>query len=415
MGAWKAPGCRGKSVCRFMVLAVLALSAAQGGASAQAPREPSTAPPTINAVAIQPDGTSSEITLAGCTSCGLGGGGAAGYYPGPGIYGYGHKYGPPPCDLGGCGDEGCGEAGCHAGYFGCDPCEGQHRFTRLFCAFHNALCCPDPCYEPRWDCTANAALFTPSARPWTYTRLRWDAGRNLTQPDRAEYYWAQIGGKGPANPETRVNYNELSLYAEMGGGRFSFYINTPYRNQEGDVNGGSGGFGDLTLGTKTLLIDSELMQFTFSLGTTIPVGLSGKGIGNGHVSMDPSLLWAIKLYPETWWQGQVGYWIPISGSPGFAGSVLFYNNSLNHLIARPLKDTALVGTIETSGWTFTAGSVTEADGTVRSANDTTYFNIGPGLRLCICDKLDFGFGVQFAVTSEHFAQRLYRTEIRWRF
>ena len=30
-------------------------------------------------------------------------------------------------------------------------------------------------------------------------------------------------------------------------------------------------------------------------------------------------------------------------------------------------------------------------------------------------SLDFGFGVQFAVTSEHFAQRLYRTEIRWRF
>jgi hypothetical protein len=285
----------------------------------------------------------------------------------------------------------------------------------MFCAFRNALCCPDPCYEPRWVDAANAALFVPSVRPATYTRLRWDAGRNLTEPDRAEYFWAAIGQKGPGQPERRLNYNELSLYQEMGGDRFSFYINMPYRNQEGAVNGGFGGFGDLTLGTKTVLIDSELMLFTFQLGTTIPTGLSGHGLGTGHVSMEPSLLYAIKLYPETYWQGQLGYWIPISGTPGFAGGVLFYNNSLNHVICRPLRDTALIGTIETSGWTFTSGSFTDANGVVRPANDTTYFNLGPGLRLAFCDKLDIGFGVQFAVTGNHFAQQLYRTELRWRF
>jgi outer membrane putative beta-barrel porin/alpha-amylase len=441
MSARNARGCRRNSL-RHTAIALLVAAVTAPAAAAQAPAQlpsmqttpmspmtPTTAPtsvmptpsssmtPTaaskpIQAVAIQADGSTSEITLTSCVGCSSHG--AAPAY-GAGVYGWGHKHGPPACAIGGCGDEGCGEAGCHAGYFGCDPYLGQHRLTRLVGAFHNALCCPDPCYEPRWECAANAALFTPSARPATYTRLRWDAGRNLIQPDRAEYFWAQIGGKGPANPETRVNYNELSLYAEMGGGRFSFYINTPYRNQEGDVNGGSGGFGDLTLGTKTLLIDSELMQITFALGTTIPVGLSGKGLGTGHVSMDPSLLWAIKLYPETWWQGQLGYWIPISGTPGFAGSILFYNNTLNHLIARPLADTALIGTIETSGWTFTSGSVTDANGVVHSANDTTYFALGPGLRLCFCDKLDFGFGVQFAVTGNRFAERLYRTEIRWRF
>jgi len=368
---------------------------------------------TVNAVAIQPDGSASEITLTGCSSCGSVPGGGPVY--GPGIYGWGHKYGPAPCDLGGCGDEGCGEGGCVAGQFGCDPCEGQHRLTRMFCAFHNALCCNDPCYEPRWVDAANAALFVPSVRPATYTRLRWDAGRNLIQPDRAEYFWSAIGKNGPGKPERRVNYNELSLYAEMGGPKFSFYINTPYRNQEGDVNGGSGGFGDLKLGTKTVLIDSELMLFTFQLGTTIPVGLSGRGIGTGHVSMDPSLLYAIKLYPETYWQGELGYWIPIGGTQGFAGSVLFYNNALNHVICRPLKDTALIGTIESSGYTFTAGSFTDANGVVHSANDTTYFYLGPGLRLAFCDKLDIGFGVEFAVTGNRFAQQLYRTELRWRF
>ena len=410
MSARNAPGSWWSLAGRVLVPAIMVL-AFPWVASAQAPAQP--AAPVMNAVAIQPDGSSSEITLTSCTGCGSVPGGGPAY--GPGIYGWGHKYGPAPCDLGGCGDEGCGEAGCAAGYYGCDPCLGQHGLTRMFCAFRNALCCPDPCYEPRWVDAANAALFVPSVRPATYTRLRWDAGRNLIQPDRAEYFWAAIGKNGPGKPETRVNYNELSLYQEVGGPKFSFYINMPYRNQEGDVNGGSGGFGDLTIGTKTVLIDSELMLFTFQLGTTIPTGLSGKGLGTGHVSMDPSLLYAIKLFPETYWQGQLGYWIPISGTSGFAGSILFYNNALNHVICRPLRDTALIGTVETSGYTFTSGSFTDANGVVHSANDTTYFYVGPGLRLAFCDKLDIGFGVQFAVTGNRFAQQLYRTELRWRF
>ena len=45
----------------------------------------------------------------------------------------------------------------------------------------------------------------------------------------------------------------------------------------------------------------------------------------------------------------------------------------------------------------------------------TYFTVGPGLRFSVCNKVDFGFGVQFAVTNDHFANQLYRTELRWRF
>ena len=190
----------------------------------------------------------------------------------------------------------------------------------------------------------------PSARPATYTRLRWDAGRNLTQPDRAEYFWAAIGGPGPANPETRVNYNELSLYAEMGGGRFSFYINTPYRNQEGDVNGGSGGFGDLTLGTKTHAHRQRIACRSRSRSAPRSRSASpARGSASGTSAWSRRCSGRSSSIPETYWQGQLGYWIPISGTPGFAGSVLFCNNTLNHVICRPMRDTALIGTIETSG------------------------------------------------------------------
>jgi hypothetical protein len=368
--------------------------------------------------------------IGGCASCGAG----LGEISGPGIYGSGHgKHGYDvhgACGIDGCGagSPGCGEAACYPGRPPCVTCSGtgHNRFGRLFCAFHDALCCPDPCYEPRWVCAANAALFMDYARPATLTRLRWDAGRNLIHPDRSEFFWAAQGVKGPgsaANPVVSVDYDELSLYQEAGSDRFSFWINVPYRSLEFyPRNGGSvgaGGFGDMSLGTKSLILDSEVLQFTFQFATYIPMGVTNRGIGVGHVSLDPSLLWAVKLYTDTWWQSQLGYWIPISpstvnGAP-FAGGVLHYHNSINHVICRPLCDTALVGTIESVGYTFTAGLYTDpVTGLAVSANDQTYFGVGPGLRLCICDKLDIGFGVLFAVTNPHFADQLYRSERRGR-
>jgi len=423
---------------RGALLAVAALAASHAAAPAQGPvaplapsappavapvapadlAAPATPPPSASlvrmvtpAVAELSPGAPPGVVPAGCSSCGSPGP-VEGFSPG--IYGYGYKYAPPACDVG-CVDGGCGEAGCVAGRPPCEVCEGG-CFTRLFCAFHNAICCPDPCYEPRWEAGANAALFVPAVRPGTYMRLRWDYGHNLVDPDRAEYFWGAIGHSGPGHPERKVNYHELSLYAEMGTEKFSFFIDTPYRSLRTLDNGGAGGFGDLSLGTKSVLVDSELFLATFQFKTTIPTGLSGHGIGTGHVSLEPSLLYSVKLYPGTWWQGQLGYWIPVSGTSGFDGGVVVYNNSINHVLCRPLRDTAIIGTIETSGWTFTAGSFTDPlTGAVRPANNTTYFNIGPGLRVSVCDKVDFGFGVQFAVTNPHFAQQLYRTELRWRF
>src|SRR5262249_36887287 len=157
----------------------------------------------------------------------------------------------------------------------------------------------------------NAALFVDYARPATLTRVRWDSGHNLTQPDRAEYFWAAAGQRGPRRPETSVDYNELRFYQEAGADRFSLFVDMPYRNLDANVNGGAGGFGDLVIGTKSMLLDSELLQTTLQITTSIPTGVASRGTGVGHVAIDPSLLWAVKLYPDTYWQGQLGYVIPI--------------------------------------------------------------------------------------------------------
>lgn len=310
------------------------------------------------------------------------------------------------------GDPGCGEGGCYPGVESCDAWCGRGPFGRLYAAYHNALCCPDPCYVPKWKYAANAAFFVDHARPTTMTRLRWDHGENLVDPDRAEYFWAQQAVSGARRPETRVDYDELHLYQEAGADKFSMFIDLPYRTMRGRVNGGSGGIGDLRIGTKSLLLDSELVQTTFQFVTTIPTAGPGSGVGTGHVSLDPSVLNTVKLREGTYWQSQIGYWFGVGNSNG---SLVHYHNSINQVLWQPSADTMLMGTLEGVGYTFTSGSVTLANGAVVRANDTTYYSVGPGVRWCMCGRLDFGFGMQFAVTDRHFAQQLYRTEFRFRF
>ena len=45
----------------------------------------------------------------------------------------------------------------------------------------------------------------------------------------------------------------------------------------------------------------------------------------------------------------------------------------------------------------------------------SYFNIGPGLRQSICNKVDFGGAITFATNSVHWAQPWFRFEVRFLF
>ena len=44
---------------------------------------------------------------------------------------------------------------------------------------------------------------------------------------------------------------------------------------------------------------------------------------------------------------------------------------------------------------------------------TGYFNMGPSLRLSICNKLDFGAAVAFPVSDPHMVGTTVRAEIRF--
>ena len=229
------------------------------------------------------NGTDQAIIPAGCASCG-------GNLPLRTITG--------PIS-GGCGDCACADDSC--GSWECKPgktnqcyCDGcsDSFLGRLGGGFIQCICCPDSCYEGSWNYTANAAFFQDTVRPQTYTRLQWDSGHDLTTPERAEFFWSKpgvLGGKGPTNIETKVNYDTLSLYQEVSAGNISLFVNAPYVGVDPDNNPGHSNFGDISLGTKTLLLDCDLMQLSFQFRTYIPTGIASNGLGTGHTSLEPSL------------------------------------------------------------------------------------------------------------------------------
>jgi hypothetical protein len=250
--------------------------------------------------------------------------------------------------------------------------------------------------------------------------LRYDAGMNFTMPDRNEYFWARTGtgGKGPPAVESRLNYQELKLYTEAGNGGFSAIFEMPYRVVDPTVNPYDAGWADLMIGTKALLVDCELMQIAFEFKTFIPTGSSRQGFGTGHVSLEPSLLGTLKIAPKTYLQTQISEWIPIGGDNDFAGCILHYHASLNHVLC--CKGAfQLVGTSEFFGYTFQDGLTHNPPGVglpdvVKSSGESIWY-VGPGLRLFYCDKYDVGFGAAFSVSDDHFADQLYRLEFRYRF
>jgi hypothetical protein len=351
---------------------------------------------------------------------------------------------PAPCDGCGCN---CipGRLECY-----CPPVSDSAGCVARFChGVYECICCPDPCYEPHWKPIADSAFFVESARPVTQMKIRLDAGWDLTAPDRAEYFWARErttrnqvslvstrtgAGKGPAGITQRLRYQEPSLITEAGTETFGLTLELPYRKYEvtaaptpfGAV-GGASGFGDLKIGTKAVILDCELLQIAFGFKTTVPTGDFTHGLGIGHVALEPALLFGLKLTESAYLQASINYWIPIGGDDLYQATILHEHLSCNHVLWQRGHGLILVGTLEGSVFSILGGSYTNSILEVPDPNNggmlaplatrgsATIAYAGPGVRLFICDKLDVGAGVAFAVTDPRWAAELLRFEFRWRF
>jgi hypothetical protein len=351
----------------------------------------------------------SGIQQTSCTNCGGGLLGAP-EFPGEGV-------------------ASCGE-GCIPGRQKCGCCcTSDNAIARFFCGIYDCICCPDPCYEPHWIAAADAAFFQDSARPVTQMRFRWDTGWDLLRPDRAEYFWARE--RGPLGPNViarAVNYREFSLYMEGAIDRIGIFVDTPYR--EVGIKAAAisptpdhtfSGFGDVVVGSKTLLLDCELVQTSFQFKTFILSGDARKGLGTGHVSLEPALLFALRLTPLTYIQAETAYWIPVGGDSLYQGNVFHGHLSLNQVLWHINHNVQVIGTLEGNEWSVINGNYTNSDTLDAGGNPipvrarTSMFSAGPGIRFVVCDKIDLGVGSAFSLTGDHWAEELVRAEFRWRF
>ncbi len=392
-------------------------------------------------------GADGEIILVqGCSSCGKG------------TIGSGGGLGAGGSHFSG-GGVNCGPEGCTPGRHNCYPWEHNKTFAgRMAGAMYEALCCPDPCYEGKWIPLADSAFYSDSIRPISQQKLRLDIGRNLVNPTRNAYMFAP----NPIfpYPVQSLNYNDVYLSTEIATGGFSVLSDISYRTLSIDPSEGGGAFGDMMIGTKSLLFDTELIQIAMEFKTFLPTGNFTAGFGTGHVSLEPSLLVCLKLKEKTYLQGQVSEWIPLGSTTppvGTAGSLLHAHLSLNHVLHEVNPDIPIIGTLEYSGYYFQAGGnqdvstiPTGSSSTSSSSSSTTpatnnfyassssgsssgtsvttpslpfsyssgisYQYIGPGLRMFMGSHYDMGVGAQFALSGNNrFAEQLYRVEFRLRY
>lgn len=323
----------------------------------------------------------------------------------------------------------CGGNGCVPGRKKGSEFHYHTIVGRFFGNLYECLCCPDPCYEPAWVPEANAGFFLDYARPRTIQRVRYTHVNALDFPDRSEYFWARenLGsgstGRGPGAPkgfkkfrgERSMDFDQLSFYQEAATARASVFVEIPYTATNPVYTSRHSGFSDMNVGTKALFFDCELLQLAFQFRTYIPIGNTTNGLGTGHVSLEPSLLSSLRLAPHTYLQGQLAEWIPIGGDMQYQSSILNYHFSLNHVLFNLAEDSPVIGTLEAGGWSFQSGSYTDPNPRFRSparyGGNDTYFEIGPGLRASICNKIDFGGAVAFPVTEPNYGT-WFRAEIR---
>jgi hypothetical protein len=173
------------------------------------------------------------------------------------------------------------------------------------------------------------------------------------------------------------------------------------------------------------MFDCEMLQLTFQMRTYMPSGNFVNNLGTGQFVVDPSILTSLKLSPTTYFQGQFGNWIPVGGPGGnnkLAGGIFYWLMSLNQVLWYTTPDSPLIATLEMDGWSFENGGFTAAvlprgTGTfiLEKGGGVTYFNIGPGLRQSVCNRLDFGGAITWATGTYHWAQPWFRFEVRFLF
>jgi hypothetical protein len=169
-----------------------------------------------------------------------------------------------------------------------------------------------------------------ASQPFNHVRVRYDAVYGLPFPDRAEWFWAK-SGKGPESAGDVVNYQDFRVYSEVGSRLISAIVEYPLRSLDPEINGNTTGFGDMVVGNKAVIVDGRYWQITQVFRTYINTGAHQKGLGTGHVSLEPGVLARYKWTDRTYLHGEFKFLFPVGADPNFSGQVLRTGVGWSHL------------------------------------------------------------------------------------
>ncbi len=266
-------------------------------------------------------------------------------------------------------------------------------------------------------------------QPLNTFRVRIDSVQNFSPPDRAEYLWARAndvdpaGGRGP-DAERSVDYQDLRFQLQTGGEKFSVATEIPIRLVDPVTNGNTAGMGDMSLTTKTVLCDGVRWQITQLFRSYFNTGAPSKGLGNGHISLEPGMLARFKIDDQTYVHSEITYWFPIAGHPEHSGQVLRWGVGVSR-VWRDWDSLALIPTFEIVGLSAMDGMETKV---VRVAGDEFVATAGDidsrfapvafsGLRAVVdtggdMGVLEFGFAAGINLGGDGWYDNMLRFEIR---
>jgi hypothetical protein len=289
-------------------------------------------------------------------------------------------------------------------------------------------------------------------------RLRFDAAFDMTNSDRAEFFYAKCGcyadigspgdpnndprtrqfdanapGPGPGNV-TDVNFQQLYLNAEYSPNyHFSVFGEVPVRavqylsygaffqppGQEPFKN--LAGLSDITAGLKFAILASPKHYLTMQIQASFPSGNAGRGMGTNHYALVPALLYYQKLSTRWAIDSEFGDSHPIGGSAGiptshnggFAGDVLVYGVGPSYELFSG-EQIHFTPVLEFVGWTVLGGFQTDPTTGV-SADGTNIINIKFGARTSFGAHSSVYFGFGRALTSADWYREIVRAEYRYYF
>jgi hypothetical protein len=266
-----------------------------------------------------------------------------------------------------------------------------------------------------------AVGYIDSAIPGTQLRMRADTAYGNTQPGRAEFFWPVGGSFGPGpGADTRVDYQDLLFYAEsqiMASPWMSVFGEMPLRWINPELVDNTAGLSDVNCGVKCALLTSSDAVYTLQFRTFVPTGDRQRGVGTGHVSLEPALLFYHQISPEFTLEGELRDWIAVGGSEGFAGNVLRYGLGAGYDLVQCCDSRSLRAVLECVGWTVLNGQSIVASGPplttmVVDAQGDTIVNAKIGLRWRASSCYDVYVGYGRALTDERWYDDIARIELR---